>query len=245
MGDPSRSSPSIQVAAAERETQAGAPVSNIAATTPDTQFLSSSPPQTPNGTSVVSPSTQPSTTVVYAKEDCTVCDGPHQALLAAVDAATVQQLPLSQVVDKCVDIYMEYSFALLPVLHEPTLRAHTVLEPPSHVDESCTRVTQQMVDGARNYCLMTILFAITCQVAPVDVLPYGKDLTPFFALASEAGQKALYASHEISDPTATSLVIRICRSSYHHLNGDANLAWHFMDQAMSLAQVMRLHDEHS
>lgn len=54
-----------------------------------------------------------------------------------------------------------------------------------------------------------------------------------------------YYDFDVTYPNASSLVIRICRASALHTDGSTLLAWQALDEALRLAEQMRLYDEHS
>lgn len=54
-----------------------------------------------------------------------------------------------------------------------------------------------------------------------------------------------YNDLDVVSPIASSLVIRICHASALHTDGRTMLAWHSFDEALRLAEQMRLYDERS
>ncbi|KAF5005216.1 hypothetical protein FDECE_8337 [Fusarium decemcellulare] len=79
---------------------------------------------------------------------------------------------------------------------------------------------------------------------PCDVYPEHDTIASLF-LASSQAMLHPYAGYDISYPTSASLVIRIFHASSYQMMGNSSLAWHTMDEAIRLAEQMRLYDESS
>lgn len=150
--------------------------------------------------------------------------------------------------NECIDSFMNGPFAVLPVVHERTLREHISLvvsmELPHYFSFS---VLETILLPLRHYSLLTSIMATTCCVASRSTnLRWGKieSLAPFFSSASRASLR-LISELDILAPTSSSLAIRIFQSGYCHLMGDASLAWHIKDEAVRLLLQMRLFDAQS
>ncbi|KAI8654438.1 Zn(2)-C6 fungal-type domain-containing protein [Fusarium keratoplasticum] len=152
-----------------------------------------------------------------------------------------------QSVERCIDLYMQFVFPLLPIICESTLRSQATLNLPSFTDgilSPLSALTPDMIAAIRTYSLTASLCAVVAHVRPCEVYPEHDTIGSLF-LASSQAMLQPYAGYDISYPTSASLSIRIFQASCYQMMGNSCLAWHTIDEATRLAQQMRLHDEHS
>jgi hypothetical protein len=152
-----------------------------------------------------------------------------------------------ELVDNCINLFLQYMFPNTPVAHEPTLRGAASLFHP----ETCLRGPetnkprkgQKQIVFAKDFALITALCAFVMSVMPTSLLPTGKKLAVPFLQASRAMFR-LYEEHDLEHPDSTSLTIRIWHSSaIQNMTGRAGAAWHYHTEASVLALRLRLYDE--
>jgi hypothetical protein len=180
-------------------------------------------------------------------------DEIHSKLVARVEAVlALEDTNLTttatfELVDNCINLFLQYMFPNTPVAHERTLRAGASLFLPEH----CLRIpaTTEPRDGrkqtssAKDFTLTSALCAFVMSVMPNSLLPSGKELAGPFLQASRAMFR-LYEEHDLEHPDSTSLTIRIWHSSaIQNMTGRAGAAWHYHTEASVLALRLRLYDE--
>ncbi|KAJ3544856.1 hypothetical protein NM208_g2821 [Fusarium decemcellulare] len=152
-----------------------------------------------------------------------------------------------QSVEHCTNLYMQFVFPLLPIICESSFRSEASLELPPFTNEALSplsTLTPDMIAAIRNYSLTASLCAMIAHLRPCDVYPEHDTIASLF-LASSQAMLHPYAGYDISYPTSASLVIRILHASCYQMMGNSSLAWHTMDEAIRLAEQMRLYDENS
>ncbi|KPI44389.1 uncharacterized protein AB675_8591 [Cyphellophora attinorum] len=172
------------------------------------------------------------------------------ARVVSVVASGDAELSVTAAVDlvnKCIDLFLQYMFPSTPIAHERTLRAGASLFLSEHslrAPESMRpRDGQDQTSFAKNFTLITALCAFVMSVMPNSLLPIGKELAGPFYQASKAMFR-LYEEHDLQHPDSTSLTIRIWYSSaIQNMTGKAGAAWHYHTEASVLALRLRLYDE--
>ncbi|KFY37886.1 hypothetical protein V495_06886 [Pseudogymnoascus sp. VKM F-4514 (FW-929)] len=164
---------------------------------------------------------------------------------------------------KCVNLFFEYLFSLIPIVDESNLRydVHTVCATYGAVDVS-SPVSVWSTAGAyesnhistatvRNTTALAVKLALvtaTCAEAafmiPPQLFPEGPLISSAFLLAS---RKALhfYLESDLDHPSAASLATRYFHSNCLHADGKSRVSWHIFGEAARLAQTMQLHSEAS
>ncbi|OBT58650.1 hypothetical protein VE04_01233 [Pseudogymnoascus sp. 24MN13] len=164
---------------------------------------------------------------------------------------------------KCVDLFFEYLFSLIPIVEVLTLRndLHIVCATYGAVDVS-SPVSSWSTAGAyesnhvstatfRDFTTLAIKLALvtaTCAEAafmiPSQLFPEGPLISSAFLLVS---RKALhfYLESDLDHPSATSLATRYFHSNCLHADGKSRVSWHIFGEAARLAQTMQLHSEAS
>ncbi|KAH7129969.1 hypothetical protein B0J13DRAFT_133980 [Dactylonectria estremocensis] len=161
------------------------------------------------------------------------------------------ELPPESTTERCIDLFMQFVFPIIPIIHEPTLRCQAMV--------MCRRVAQsatsplpiasiaesmKTIEDVRFYSLLTALCALVAYIFPKQIFPDGDEPAAAYLSASQRvlGQ---HAEEDLSNPTSSSIVIRIIHAGSLHLAGKPDLSWHMLHEAMWLVQQMRLYDEAS
>jgi hypothetical protein len=145
-------------------------------------------------------------------------DEIHTKLVARVEAVlALEDTNLTataafELVNNCINLFLQYMFPNTPVAHDRTLRAGASLFFP----EDCLRTseTTEPRDGhrktlyAKDFTLISALCAFVMSVMPSSLLPSRKELAGPFLQASRAMFR-LYEEHDLEHPDSTSLTIRI------------------------------------
>ncbi|KAH6974990.1 hypothetical protein BKA56DRAFT_524228 [Ilyonectria sp. MPI-CAGE-AT-0026] len=165
--------------------------------------------------------------------------------------AASAELPPESTIECCIDLYMQFIFPIVPIIHEPTLRYQA--------KAMCRRVAQSAtsplpmasiaesikpIEHVRFYSMLTALCALMAYIFPKQIFPDGDEPAAAYLSASQRvlGQ---HAEEDLSNPTSSSIVIRIIHAGSLHLAGKPDLSWHMLHEAMWLVQQMRLYDEAS
>ncbi|KAH8589571.1 hypothetical protein B0O99DRAFT_581287 [Bisporella sp. PMI_857] len=159
---------------------------------------------------------------------------------------------IEELVNKCIDIFMQFIFPNTPVCHEPTLRAGVsvfqlrssadAVEPPL-VARQLEALQQPVIE--KTFTLITALCALVMSVAPEPYIPQNSTLALLFLRASRA-MLLTYQEHDFEHPDWTSLIIRIWQSSAtQNATGKNGEAHHYYGEASMLALRLRLYKETS
>ncbi|KFY12373.1 hypothetical protein V492_03910 [Pseudogymnoascus sp. VKM F-4246] len=164
---------------------------------------------------------------------------------------------------KCVDLFFEYLFSLIPIVDERNLRhdLHIVCATYGAVDVSSpvsawstaaayesSHVSTTTLRDTTALAIKLALVTATCAEAafmiPQQLFPEGPLISSAFLLAS---RKALhfYLESDLDHPSATSLATRYFHSNCLHADGKSRVSWHIFGEAARLAQTMQLHSEAS
>lgn len=161
------------------------------------------------------------------------------------------ELPPESTMECCIDLFMQFVFPITPIVHEPTLRCRakamcyrvaqsaTSPVPMASVAESVTTI-----EDVRFYSLLTGLCAFVAYLFPKRIFPGGDEPAAAYLRASQR-VLAQHAEEDLSNPTSSSIVIRIIHAGSLHLAGKPDLSWHTLHEAMWLVQQMRLYNETS
>jgi hypothetical protein len=177
----------------------------------------------------------------------------HTKLVARVEAVLVLEdtnitaTATFELVNNCINLFLQYMFPNTPVAHDRTLRAGASLFLP----KDCLRTSEtteprddhRKTSYAKDFTLISALCAFVMSVMPSSLLPSRKELAGPFLQASRAMFR-LYEEHDLEHPDSTSLTIRIWHSSaIQNMTGKAGAAWHYHTEASVLALRLRLYDE--
>ncbi|KKA16725.1 C6 transcription factor [Rasamsonia emersonii CBS 393.64] len=192
--------------------------------------------------------------------------------LAAAVACKIPTLTLERLANKCFDLYFEYLFPLIPLVHEPSLRAgldffvtrnlharrasKTTAElwSPS-VQRNAAGSDTSTLDtvGTLEYpeswpestfTLLTAVCAEAASLLPAEIFPEGDLIADVFLNASRDCLNS-YIEADLEHPNANSVTIRYFHSNCLHAAGKPKYSWHIFGEAARLVQVMQLHDESS
>lgn len=189
--------------------------------------------QSPTLTHGASPSTT-SSSAVYEPDAEHIRQGFAEDVSRLMMIGTVDQL-----VSHCIDLFMQYIFPNTPVCHEPMLRAGAATF--KHLDSATTLQPTY----ARTFTLVTALCALVLAVAPDFGFPERARLTMVFLRASRA-MLMTYIEHDLEHPDWTSLIIRVWHSSAtQNVTGRNGAAFHYYNEASTLALRLRLYQEES
>ena len=158
---------------------------------------------------------------------------------------------------RCVDLYMQYLFPIMPLVHERTLRLSLVMFSvdsgsifPCHAPHTLSEASLQSssdpsdLEFCRLFALVTAICAETCIVLPSHILIDGARLANHFLRASRSCLN-LQQDDDIESPNSFSVIIRYFHSNSVHAMGKAKVSWFLLGEAIRLAQAMNLHDEHA
>ena len=154
-------------------------------------------------------------------------------------------LPPVDIVNKCIDLYMRYTFPTAPLVHEPTLREAASLffsdpapQDPFHADSYGGRVAR-----VRLFSLVTGMCASIASVTPAHLLACRQRFAEAFLSASRETLLS-FELYDMEHPVSMSLAIRAFQSTAMQQNtGKFGAAWHIHSQACLLAQDLRLYSE--
>lgn len=192
--------------------------------------------------------------------------------LAAAVACKIPTLTLERLANKCFDLYFEYLFPLIPLVHEPTLRAgldffvtrnlharrasktSAELWSPS-VQKNAAGSDTATLDSVSTleypeswpestFTLLTATCAEAASLLPAEIFPEGDLIANVFLNASRDCLNS-YVEADLEHPNANSVTIRYFHSNCLHAAGKPKYSWHIFGEAARLVQVMQLHDESS
>ena len=158
---------------------------------------------------------------------------------------------------RCVDLYMQYLFPIMPLVHERTLRLSLAMfsvdsgstfprhSPNSHSESSIQPSSDTSdLELCRLFALVTAVCAETCIVLPSHMLIDGARLANHFLRASRSCL-ILQQDDDIESPNSSSVIIRYFHSNSVHAMGKAKVSWFLLGEAIRLAQAMNLHHEYA
>ncbi|CRK24339.1 hypothetical protein BN1708_013925 [Verticillium longisporum] len=154
---------------------------------------------------------------------------------------------------KCIDVFMQYSYPLIPIVQPTNLIASiALLSRPLLPDETTPQsrhssgLSMKSLEEFRAFTLLTALCASiyagtnSSMICSLD----NPDMPRCFLRASR-GMFAHFEERDIEHPTSSSLVIRVLQSSAFHCLGKTHIALYVLSNAHHLALLMRLYDERS
>jgi hypothetical protein len=191
--------------------------------------------------------------------------------LAAAVARRIPTSTLEGIANRCLNLYFEYLFPLIPLVHEQTLRdgldffvTHNLharrasrtsaeLWSPSFqrnaagsdaLDAAVGTLEYPEIRPQSTFTLLTAICAEAASLLPKDIFPEGDLVADVFLTASRDCLNS-YLEADLEYPNANSVTIRYLHSNCLHAAGKPKFSWHIFGEATRLAQVMQLHDESS
>lgn len=163
--------------------------------------------------------------------------------------SSLPSMVVLDIVNYCIDLYMQYTFPSAPSVHEPTLRAGAArffaepIVPDLHLFRaSCW---PEQVADMRSFALITALCASNASMMPESLIPYRESLAIPFLGASRA-MLQLFEDWDLEHPTSSSILTRVFHSSaLQQTTGKTAVAFHVLGQATLLVLAMRLYREES
>ncbi|KAL5315022.1 hypothetical protein ACEPPN_017673 [Leptodophora sp. 'Broadleaf-Isolate-01'] len=194
----------------------------------------------------LSPTAFSSVSVAAAGNSFGTFEAVWSNLLLSIQAA-LPALPMLDIVNNCITLFMQYTFPTSPIIHEATVRAHALAyfsETASNGNFKPNNI-HQSVKHMRAFTLITAVCASTASVMPESLLPYGSIVAvPFFR--SSRQMLHIYEEYDIEQPDSSSLSVRDLQySAAQHITGRSRLAYHIMGQASLIAESLHLHQESS
>ncbi|KAI5456980.1 hypothetical protein BGZ63DRAFT_417339 [Mariannaea sp. PMI_226] len=171
-----------------------------------------------------------------------------ETLMEAI-ATEVPHLPIINIANCCIDLFMQYTFPTAPIVHEPKLRKDASIlfsEPLPSSEASFFAIHEEdIIKKKRAFALVTALCASVSSVMPKSLLPYGHRVATPFLRASRDMLKS-YDEYDLEYPDSSSLSIRdLHYTALQHTTGKRGAAYHIMGEATLLAQTLHLYDEQS
>ncbi|KAJ6103732.1 transcriptional regulator family: Fungal Specific TF [Penicillium sp. IBT 16267x] len=168
---------------------------------------------------------------------------------------------LERTTNHCFELFFEYLFPLIPLVHEPSLRdglsffvTHTTSQSlrGNRGSNFTTDILLYGTNGLKypelwpdvTFTLVTAVCAEAAFLLPKDIFPEGESIAELFLHASR-GCLATYLEADLEYPNANSVAIRYFHSNCMHAAGKPRLSWHVFGEAIRLAQVMQMHEEES
>ncbi|KAM5372949.1 hypothetical protein ACJZ2D_007286 [Fusarium nematophilum] len=167
-----------------------------------------------------------------------------EMLLSRVNSA-LPSASMSDLVGSCIDLYMQFTFPVCPIVHEKSLRESNVELFSTHSSSSLFRAgdEQQLVCRMRAFTSLTSICAAVAATIPQTLLPYRHLIVQPFLRASR-DMLRIYEDYDLEYPDSSSLIVRMFQSSsLQHTTGKTGAAWSIFSHAALLAQRMRLYNE--
>ncbi|KAJ4264256.1 hypothetical protein NW762_005450 [Fusarium torreyae] len=165
-------------------------------------------------------------------------------LLNSISTA-LPSIPILDLVDSCIDTYLQYSFPICPIIHEPSLRRYNreLFSPQSTPFLFASTDEYEQVIPMRAFTELAALCAAVCSITPSALLP-GRNLAVHPFLEAARDMLHLYEDFDLEYPDSSSLFIRLFLSScLQHTTGKTGASWSIFSQAAVLVRRMRLYDE--
>jgi hypothetical protein len=155
----------------------------------------------------------------------------------------------ADVVNSCIDLFLQYMFPNTPIAHERTLRTGVALFLPDHYQTRSDTLSKQEesldLSFEKTFTLITALCGFVSSVMPESLLANGKALATLFLQSSKAMLRC-YEQSDLEEVDSTSITIRIWLSgALQNSTGKTGAAWHHHMEASLLALRLRLYDERS
>ncbi|KAJ5761586.1 hypothetical protein N7533_003625 [Penicillium manginii] len=164
-------------------------------------------------------------------------------LLDSMSSAMPSMVPLD-IVDRCILLYMQYTFPTAPIVHEPTLRQYAV----TFFSDASTRLfaaltTEEEMAHMRAFALLSGLCASVASVIPSSLLSY-RHLIAKPCLDASRDMLRVFEDYDVDNPNSSSIVTRIFHTTAsQNITGKARLTYHILGQAALLITNMRLYRE--
>ncbi|KAF7556019.1 hypothetical protein G7Z17_g1692 [Cylindrodendrum hubeiense] len=170
----------------------------------------------------------------------------RDALLLSIKDA-LPSMAVMDIVNDCIDLFMQYMFPSTPIVHETTLRAEASI----YFSEISSAVLfggvdeHERVARIRPFAVVTALCAAVASVMPQSLFSHGHAVASLFFRASQQILRS-YEEYDLEYPDSSSLMIRNlhCTAS-QHITGKSGVASHLLGQAMLIAQSLHLYTEQS
>ncbi|KAJ5930250.1 hypothetical protein N7466_005743 [Penicillium verhagenii] len=164
-------------------------------------------------------------------------------LLRSMSSVAPSSVPLN-IVDRCIHLYMQYTFPTAPIVHEPTLREYAT----TFFSGASTRLfaaltTEEEVAHMRAFALLSGLCASVASVIPISLLPY-RHLIAKPCLDASREMLRLFEDYDVENPNSSSIVTRIFHTTaLQNITGKTRLTYHILGQAALFITNMRLYRE--
>ncbi|KAJ5662379.1 uncharacterized protein N7477_009995 [Penicillium maclennaniae] len=158
---------------------------------------------------------------------------------------------LERTVNHSFELFFQYLFPLIPLVHEPSLRDGLNF----FVARRDNTTANSLMYGLNSlkypelwpdvtFTLITAVCAEAAFLLPKSIFPEGESIAEIFL---EASRNCLitYLESDLEYPNANSVAIRYFHSNCMHAAGKPRLSWHIFGEATRLAQVMQMHEEES
>ena len=144
-------------------------------------------------------------------------------------------------ISECIDLFVQYLFPIMPIVHEKILRnCMSLFEPNLGLNPRAGG--QFDISVHRCFALITAVCAEAAFVLSSRIFRKGSLVAPHFLQASRQTLN-LYQDRDIENPDSSSLVIRYLHSNCTHAAGQTRISWHVLGESIRLAQEMHLYDE--
>ena len=170
---------------------------------------------------------------------------------------------------KCVNLFFEYLFPLIPLVHEASLRnaldffitasrndsegsapspamsQSQLWISPVQRDKNSTNLSKfSDLWPESTFTLITAVCAEAAFLLPKEIFPEGYIVADAFLHASRSCLNR-YLESDLENPSASSVAIRYFHSNCLHAAGKPKFSWHIFGEAVRLTEVMLLQDESS
>jgi hypothetical protein len=165
--------------------------------------------------------------------------------LLVVISSALPSVPALEAVEKCVDLYMQYTFPTAPMIHEPTVRASAsrFFSSTSGTNLFSAGGWQEEITHMQDFALITALCASVASVMPESLLPYRQILARPCLDTSRDMLRAI-GDIDIENPNSTSIATRILHATaLEHITGKTAMSYHVLGEATLIIRHMRLHSE--
>ncbi|KAH7121441.1 hypothetical protein EDB81DRAFT_813956 [Dactylonectria macrodidyma] len=170
----------------------------------------------------------------------------RDALLVSI-RGVMPSMHITEIVNGCIRLFMQYIFPSTPIVHENTLRAEVSIcfSDVSSATLFGVHDEQMRVARMRGFSLITAVCASVASVMPESLLPYGHFVASLFFRASQHMLKC-YEEYDLEHPNSSSLIIRdLHYTASQHITGKKGVAFHVIGQATLIAQALHLYSEQS
>ncbi|KAJ5724981.1 uncharacterized protein N7483_006338 [Penicillium malachiteum] len=151
-----------------------------------------------------------------------------------------------EIVDRCIYLYMQYTFPTAPIVHEPTVREYaTAFFSSANTRSFAAPTTEEEIAHIRAFALLSGLCASVASVIPSSLLPY-RHLIAKPCLDASREMLRLIEDYDVENPNSSSMVTRIFHTTAsQNITGKTRLTYHILGQATLLITSMQLYREDS